>query len=316
MPFVSEANGKIQSIKLEFNLAEHCNYSCAECSHLSPYMRPRLAALESFERDLRALAAVYHVRRFRFVGGEPLLHKEILRFVAAVRSSGIADEIQICTNGSLLARADDAVLDAIDRLSVSWYPDPRLDEAGVEAIRRRASARGLKLKVERIDSFRAMNLDEDLPSETQNDVFKSCLIAHSWYCQTFYEGRFYLCSRPLFTAPWVRARGGAPPDYRALDGLDLHAPALLPRLRAYLARTEPLEACKRCAGTVGERRPWAAVDLAERKAPAAPAGTRLSQRRLRYLLVWSAAERQILKVKPSLRVARALQLVKNLAIRD
>lgn len=316
MPFVKARDGRLQSPKIEFNLSDHCNYACAECSHLSPYVRPKLSNIKIFERDLEALAAVYHARRFRFVGGEPLLHKDILRFIAAVRASGIAEVVQICTNGSLLKRVDDAVLDAIDMLSVSWYPDPRLDEAGVEAIRRRCAERGVQLKVERITHFRQMNLEQPLDEPTTDTVFRTCLIAHSWSCQTFYEGRFYLCSRPLFTGDWMALRGEAPPDYRALDGIDLHAPHLGERLRAYLSRSEPLESCRRCAGTVGEARPWRAVDLAERKAPGPTEPLRLARGRLLYLEAFGRLERQTLRLLPSTRLNRLLQLVKNTAIGD
>ena len=39
MPFVVERGGFLCSNKLEYNLVDHCNLSCRECSHLSPYVR-------------------------------------------------------------------------------------------------------------------------------------------------------------------------------------------------------------------------------------------------------------------------------------
>ena len=70
--------------------------------------------LATFVRDLEALAKVLRVYRFRFVGGEPLLHRELLQHVQAVRDSGIAGEVQVCTNGALLDRVSEGVLAAID----------------------------------------------------------------------------------------------------------------------------------------------------------------------------------------------------------
>ena len=102
MPSVSVSEGKIVSLKIEYNLTEHCNYGCAECSHFSPYLAKKESSLATFVHDLEALAKVLRVYRFRFVGGEPLLHRELLQHVQAVRDSGIAGEVQVCTNGALL----------------------------------------------------------------------------------------------------------------------------------------------------------------------------------------------------------------------
>ena len=53
------------------------------------------------------------------------------------------------------------------------------------------------------------------------DVYDTCHIAHRWHCQTFYEGRFYLCSRPIFTNSYLDKVGvqgtGFPPTGRHTD---------------------------------------------------------------------------------------------------
>jgi molybdenum cofactor biosynthesis enzyme MoaA len=69
MPSVSVSEGKIVSLKIEYNLTEHCNYGCAECSHFSPYLAKKESSLATFVHDLEALAKVLRVYRFRFVGG-------------------------------------------------------------------------------------------------------------------------------------------------------------------------------------------------------------------------------------------------------
>src|SRR5687767_3123542 len=120
MPVVNVEHDKIRSMKIEYNLTEHCNYGCDQCSHFSPYMMKKESSLEDFKRDLSALAEVMRVYRFRFVGGEPLLHHRLLDHVTAVRSSGIATEIQVCTNGAMLDRTPDDVLSTIDTLTISW----------------------------------------------------------------------------------------------------------------------------------------------------------------------------------------------------
>jgi organic radical activating enzyme len=272
MPFVRIEGDKIRSLKIEYNLTDHCNYGCDECSHFSPYLTRKESSLEGFKKDLEALAQVIRVFRFRFVGGEPLLHRDILGHIAAVRESGIAGEVQICTNGALLDRVPEAVFAAIDSLSISWYPDPRCDQAKVDRAVSICERVGTRVGVHKIDTFRQMQVGRPLTDRALvQEVYDSCHIAHRWYCQTFYEGRFYLCSRPIFTNAYLAKLGVEAPDFRELDGIPLHEPDLKGRLLALLRSHKPLAACEYCLGTVGRRQPWRQLPTTDRKAPRAPA---------------------------------------------
>ena len=320
MPYVKTSNGRIESIKMEFNLVENCNYACKECSHFSPYMPVRRADLTTFETDVSALSDVYHVRRFRFVGGEPLLHKDINAFVAVIRDSGITDTIEVVTNGSLLDRVDDELFRSIDYLSLSWYPDKRCDEAKVLRAKERCRLSNTTLKVQKIDHFRLMQLDEPIQDDRLTKrIFDSCQIAHSWYCQTFAEGYFYLCSRPLFTPGYLRQKGQPVANLTEVDGLPLHTPDLYHRLSEFLGSTQPLSSCRYCLGTVGKREPWRQLDRSERRATEVEARVptaAISRKHLWILLVWAALERAVLRLVPSLNVSRVLNLAKNWVLRD
>ena len=58
------------------------------------------------------------------------------------------------------------------------------------------------------------------------------------------------------------------------------------------------------------------MDLTERKTPAPAAPLQLSRQRMIYLEAWARVERTALKLAPSTRLNRALQLLKNTAIGD
>ena len=49
MPFVTVVAGRLHAQKLEYNLVDHCNLSCRECSHLSPFLRAHAIPLETFD---------------------------------------------------------------------------------------------------------------------------------------------------------------------------------------------------------------------------------------------------------------------------
>ena len=319
MPFVKRSDDKLRSIKLEYNTVEHCNYACRECSHMSPHMPVRYSGLDVFRADLEALGAVYHVDRFRFVGGEPLLHPELVEFIRSARASGIADTIEIVTNGSRLDKVPDAVFRDIDYLSISWYDDARCDQARIDRAEDRCREHGTTLKVKRAGEFRMMQLTEPISDpDLVVDVYQTCQIAHSWYCQTFLDGRFYLCSRPLFTAAYLKQRNQPAPDLKHLDGVALHEPDLRHRLQAYLSREEPLESCRHCLGTVGKRIEWGQMPLAERRSTAPldrRADDAVSTPILTYLRRWARVERALLRLIPSLRLARTMTLVKEVTMR-
>ena len=320
MPFVTVVGGRIHAQKLEYNLVDHCNLSCRECSHLSPFLRAHALPLETFRRDLTRLAGVYRVQRLRFVGGEPLLHDDICAFVDAARATGIARHIELVSNGTLLARVSDQLLESIDSLALSLYPGKHPDKVLMADIRERCRRFGVRLRPEYIDRFR--KTQTVLPIEDPrllDDVFKSCLIAHAWSCQTIYDGRFYLCSRPLYTDAFLEKVGREPQQFKEADGIELHEPQLFERLRAYLQSVRPLKSCTYCLGTVGSYQPHTQLTSRERWHPApqpeAPA-LKVDARRLRALLRWQRLSSLLLRRVPSRHVSRALAMAQTAFIGD
>jgi hypothetical protein len=246
---------------LEINAVEHCNLSCAGCSHLSPLMRKRNIDPEDVARSLSKLAQVYSAARVKVVGGEPLLHPDLPRLLRVIRDSRIARSVDLCTNGVLLWKMDPKIWTLIDRLEVSLYPGTATARFDLEPLRRRALDHGVALDINAYRSFRASYCeDDDLTPYLAQRVFSSCQIAHHWRCHTLHDGHFFLCPQSLFL-PRRLADG----DGWKRDGVDVHAPGLHDRLAALLRRHEPLEACSRCLGTVGKsfphhqakRRNWA-----------------------------------------------------------
>lgn len=318
MPFVSEKGGRLYSHKIEYNLADHCNLSCHECSHLSPYVRKQFPSLEGFQRDVLRLAEVYRVQRFRFVGGEPLLNRDLVRFVRAVRESGIAHDIEIVTNGVLLERIDDEILKHVNAIAVSVYPSAGDLTSLLRSTRERCNQRGVRLRVEHIGQFRRMQVPVPTDKLLAEQIFNSCLIAHTWSCQTFYEGFFYLCSRPIYTDSYLLKRGIPPGHFRQIDGVALHEPDLLSRLRTYLQSVTPLAACKHCLGTVGKYDTHRQLTHEERKHPPVPEAVNesIDATRLRRLLQWQSATGAILKRVSSQRISRLLAMAQTAVMGD
>ena len=311
MPSFSIQNNKITSPNIEYNLVDHCNFNCKECSHLSPYQIRGSVPLDQFVRDLERLASVYHANNFCFVGGEPLLKREIFDFVSAVRTSGITDIIRIGTNGVLFNRMSDELLASVDQIAVTWYPDDRMLPADIEAATARCRELGTSVRIKHVDRFRKMEPPKRIEdAETISKIYRSCLIAHTWNCQTFYDGRFYICTRPVFTGRYLELLGQKAPNFRVEDGIPLHEPNLGERLVAALQSDKPLAACAHCLGTVGRYEKWRQLKPEEVRRPTPQATSEremIDFGRLHYLLVWRKIEKILLRLLPNIRFARRLR---------
>jgi hypothetical protein len=163
-----------------------------------------------------------------------------------------------------------------------------------------------------------MNVDESLKPNLAKRVFDSCQIAHSWYCQTFFDGMFYMCSRPLFTGPYRDKKKLDSPDFAVLDGLPIHEPDLLGRLIDYLACRNPLESCHYCLGSVGRHETWRSLSAEERRKPEMilKSGEALiDHKRLRYLGRWERFQRKLFRFFPCLVMARVLTMFRDVRYR-
>ena len=254
---------KLRTRSLEVNLTAHCNLRCAGCDHLSPLAAVTFADLGQVERDLGALAPVLCTRELKLLGGEPLLHAGLLDFARLARATGLARRVVLVTNGVLLHRMDERVLDAIDVLRVSVYPGVRI-RADLAALKRRLRSRGRRLEVQEVRSFRRTVLDRRSDDDRAvRRIYESCKIAHRWSCHAVHRGRFYKCS----PAPFLEerfGRDGASQSKSWSDGLDLHrTPDLRVALERYLQRGTPLEACRHCLGTSGAELPHRQLSRAE-----------------------------------------------------
>ena len=258
---------KIFAPYLEYNLTEHCNLRCRYCSQFAPYNPVHYAEIDAFKKDVEALAQVYHAFRFRFVGGEPLLHSGLLEFINVVRNSRLADKVVVCTNGKILHTMSREFYLAIDEIDISWYPDSGKSER-LTPILEKASEFAVQSFVKHIRDFELGWLGREIEDTAlTRDIFDSCRIAHVHHCHTFYNGHYYKCSKPLFANNYFNKLGVRVPDLRVIDGVSLHQPDLMERLVSHLQDNTPLESCKYCLGTVGKRVPWQQLEGEEIKRP-------------------------------------------------
>ncbi len=115
---------------LRISVTDRCNFRCNYCMPKEVFDKdyPYLphGALLSFEEITRLarLFLAHGVRKIRLTGGEPLLRKNLEDLVAQLAQlrtvDGLAPDLTLTTNGSLLARKAQALKDAgLNRVTVS-----------------------------------------------------------------------------------------------------------------------------------------------------------------------------------------------------
>lgn len=237
----------IDRLSLEHPLVAHCNLRCANCDHRSPALAPSFSDVTQFERDLSKLRQVLRAKTLKLIGGEPLLHPNLSEFLKLAKLSGIADRIQVWTNGLLLHRLKPGDLDGCDDLIISVYPGIR-QRWNRDLVRSLSGERTFTIQVQGYDRFFKIEVDAERSDSEISRTFMECKNSHEWSCHSFLDGFYYKCSR---AQPLASKLSGP----TLTDGLDIHSSHssadLERRLKAYLSCRNPLKACSICLGTSG-----------------------------------------------------------------
>jgi molybdenum cofactor biosynthesis enzyme MoaA len=122
--------GRPHILSVETHLCDHCNLNCRSCTHLCPLVtEPTFNDLEEYVRDIRTLAGKLNVHTVYLMGGEPLLHPQVIDFMRVTREVYPRWRIVIITNGLLLLKMPESFWRAMCmyRVCLRWsvYPATR-----------------------------------------------------------------------------------------------------------------------------------------------------------------------------------------------
>ncbi len=107
---------------LRVSVTDRCNFRCRYCMPAEGMRwldRDQLLSFEEIERLVRVLAGL-GITDVRLTGGEPLARRDFPRLVTMLRAIDGLHDLAVTTNGYLLERDADALVEAgIDRVNVS-----------------------------------------------------------------------------------------------------------------------------------------------------------------------------------------------------
>ncbi|PLS18733.1 GTP 3',8-cyclase MoaA [Bacillus sp. M6-12] len=111
---------------LRLSVTDRCNFRCRYCMPAEIFgpdyqflPDERLLSFEEMERLVRIFSS-FGVKKLRITGGEPLLRRDLAKFIERVRSVEGIEDIAMTTNGTLLKKyAKDLKAAGLDRVTVS-----------------------------------------------------------------------------------------------------------------------------------------------------------------------------------------------------
>ena len=243
---------------IEFNLSHACNLKCANCDHLSPYFSAKnnnkFVDYEKFLRQVTVLTKHARVNSFSFLGGEPLLKKDIVKYLKAVKDTGICKKLVLVTNGFLLPKMHEEAYKYLDQISVSTYPSPVLDRESLKVVEKTCRKHNVNIEYHRHDYFCYNVVSKEIQnSNLVHKIFMTCSLAWKQHCHTLFDNKISRCSRLPFMNLKLLEKGCIESDFIESDCLEIiDSSGFAKRLREYLESDTPLQSCRYCLGSVGK----------------------------------------------------------------
>lgn len=113
-----------QPLRIEIDPSSICNFKCDFCfQSIASDFKGQIMSKELFEKILIQLKEFKDPisKIYLYALGEPLLNKNLPYFVKRLKEEGVASNVAITTNGSLLSRnlARQLVMAGLDQISIS-----------------------------------------------------------------------------------------------------------------------------------------------------------------------------------------------------
>jgi hypothetical protein len=181
-------------LRFEVHLADHCNLNCRGCDHFSPIAKEKFVDVEHFKRDCARISELTNgkIAEIQLLGGEPLLHPQIIDLIHITGKNFRVGKKKIVTNGMLLLKQPDVFWQSCKKndiqVVITNYPI-RLDH---EKIRKTAKRHGVKLGYMGGDhkTLYAWKFDEN-GNQNMANSFAQCFKANT--CIHLKDGKLYTC---------------------------------------------------------------------------------------------------------------------------
>lgn len=211
-------------LQVEMHIIDSCNLNCRGCSHFSPIFPDALPDLSSRLLDVKHLnEKISHIVRFYILGGEPFLNPEINSYIYGIRKILPETQLYIVTNGLLIERLDEEILQCIKEnrvwVSISEYPPTH---KRIDYIRKVLDRHRIFYEIRDASERQNFNLPFSL---SENSKYPRTCISNG--CVSIWNGKIARCPQLMYT-PYFNSyfKTGLPEEgvmelEHCLSGVDL-----------------------------------------------------------------------------------------------
>lgn len=236
-----ELREKVFNIReLEVSITSRCTLACTDCGFLVP-KQPAPSSGEPVAEIIETLKNLFaigvRVRSLAILGGEPTIDGRLLeRALEGVAAVGIADRLEVVTNGLTPRGLTKTSLQHIHRLSISVYG---LGDVILDRYRT-----WISLVAPHVELVFRMNEKGWAPWRDKYEVSAAkaqSMFDNCWYrrhCTTVERGRIFVCSR-------------IPKLSRDDEGLVITTGTTLDDVHSYINRANFFPACTSCTPMMG-----------------------------------------------------------------
>lgn len=231
---------------LELHIANHCNISCDNCSHMSPIEKEKFIDIDKTISDLQKVQNFLHVGVLRLLGGEPLLNPRLAEICLKLKKLHIFERLSISTNGLLIDSVDLEIWKYIDEIEISIYKYPF--ETLSKIIKRSmmiSKEFNVKIHIYFFKCFRKAFTNIKHDSEITKKIYESCIIANKWQCYNLFEGRLYKCPQAFAIDRHIIKNKEA-------SGVDVEN-LTEDSINEFIFDKSPMMACNFCLGSCGKK---------------------------------------------------------------
>ena len=229
------------------NILDHCNLKCKGCDHFAPIAEKRFVTLDAIENDLRQMSRIMNaaVTRIGVMGGEPLLHPDLLEILITARKEFPHTLIELVTNGLLLLSQGDTFWDVCRDYGIMIVTTKYPIQVDYDKIMQIADSKTVMFKFygktgETQKTSYKMPMDPEGMQEPKQS-FWNCY--HGNGCSLLMEGKLYPCT----VAPNARhfnKKFNTNMELENGDYLDIYAIDNAEDLLAFLCTPKPF--CRYC----------------------------------------------------------------------
>ena len=258
---IPQIKGQLQSIRTEtlrllpqprlsyfvLNILDHCNLRCKGCDHFACIAEERYVSLVDIQRDVQRMSELMHgsVTRIGVMGGEPLLHPDLLKILVVTRAAFPHTLIQLVTNGLLLLRQSEEFWTCCHENNITIVNTKYPINLDYDRIQQTASEHHVKFEFYgKTGEVQKTSYKMPMDIKGKQDPKKSFLTCyHANSLPLLMEGKLYPCTVAPNSVHFNK-RFGTAMEIESGDFIDIHQAQSAEEVFAFLSKPKPF--CRYC----------------------------------------------------------------------